>query len=90
MTDESRDSAAWPANLAPRPDGTYHILVADRPRRQIVLRVVEQLPAEADVPTELHKLGCNASSFRPRPLTTQAQWAGMSLLSTSGLLATRM
>ena len=52
------DSAAWPVNLAPRSDGTYHILVGDRPRRQIVLRVLQKLPADDDVLTELHRLGC--------------------------------
>jgi hypothetical protein len=52
------DTAAWPANLTPRPDGTYYILVGTRPRRQIVLRVLQKLPADDDVLTELHKLGC--------------------------------
>ena len=52
------DRAAWPANLAPRPDGTYHIIVGDRPPRQIVLRVLPTLPADDDVLTELHRLGC--------------------------------
>jgi len=52
------DRAAWPANLAPRPDGTYHIIVGDRPPRRIVLRVLPNLPADDDVLTELHRLGC--------------------------------
>ena len=52
------DRAAWPANLAPRPDGTYHIIVGDRPPRRIVLRVLPTLPADDDVLTELHRLGC--------------------------------
>ena len=52
------DRAAWPVNLAPRSDGTYHILVGDRARRQITLRVLEKLPADDDVLTELHRLGC--------------------------------
>jgi len=52
------DRAAWPANLAPRPDGTYHIIVGDRSPRRIVLRVLPNLPADDDVLTELHRLGC--------------------------------
>ena len=52
------DRAAWPANLTPRPDGTYHIIVGDRPPRRIVLRVLPNLPADDDVLTELHRLGC--------------------------------
>jgi hypothetical protein len=52
------DRAAWPANLAPRPDGTYHIIVGDRLPRRIVLRVLSNLPADDDVLTELHGLGC--------------------------------
>jgi hypothetical protein len=52
------DAAAWPANLTPRPDGTYHILMGDRPPRRITLRVLPKLPADEDVLTELHKLGC--------------------------------
>ena len=52
------DSAAWPANLAPRADGAYDIRVGDRPPRQIVLRVLATLPADEDVLTELHRLDC--------------------------------
>ena len=40
------------------PDGTYYMLVRDRPRRQITLRVLDKLPADDDVLTELHRLGC--------------------------------
>lgn len=54
------DSAAWPANLAPRPDGTYYILLPDPPRRQVTLRVLPQLPAEDDILAELQRLGCKA------------------------------
>ena len=52
------DTAAWPANLAPRADGAYHILVGERPQRRITLRVLATLPADDDVLTTLHKLGC--------------------------------
>ena len=34
------------------------MLVPDRPRRQITLRVLDKLPADDDVLTELHRLGC--------------------------------
>jgi hypothetical protein len=52
------DTAAWPANLAPRPDATYLIVVGDRAPRKVVLRELATLPADEDVLTELHKLGC--------------------------------
>jgi hypothetical protein len=52
------DAAAWPANLAPHPDATYLVVVGDRPPRKIVLRELATLPADEDVLTELHKLGC--------------------------------
>lgn len=54
------ESAAWPANLTPRPDGTYSILVPGRPQRQITLRVLPKLPAEDDILAELQRLGCKA------------------------------
>jgi hypothetical protein len=52
------DTAAWPAGVALRADATYYFLMQDRPRRQVTLRLVEQLPADADVLNELYKLGC--------------------------------
>ena len=54
------DTADWPAGVAPRPDVTYYVLVPDRPRRQITLRVLDRLPAEDDVLAELHRLGCSS------------------------------
>jgi hypothetical protein len=54
----SSDTAVWPAGLAVRDDATYYFLMPDRPRRQVTLRLVDQLPADADVLTELHRLGC--------------------------------
>jgi hypothetical protein len=54
------DTADWPAGVVPRPDVTYYLLVLDRPRRQITLRVLDRLPAEDDVLAELHKLGCSS------------------------------
>jgi len=55
--DAGNDAAAWPANVTVRPDGVYALLVQDRPRRQVTLRVVEK-PAESDVLVELYRLGC--------------------------------
>jgi hypothetical protein len=46
------------ANLMPRPDGTYLFVVGDRPPRRITLRVLATLPADDDVLTKLHELGC--------------------------------
>jgi CHASE2 domain-containing sensor protein len=47
----ARQSGAAPRRHLPHPRG-------DRPRRQIVLRVLQKLPADDDVLTELHRLGC--------------------------------
>jgi len=54
------DVAAWPATVAPRSDAIYHLLLSDRPQRQVTLRVLERLPADGDVLTELHRLGCKS------------------------------
>jgi hypothetical protein len=54
------DTADWPVGVAPSADATYYVLVPDRPRRQITLRVLERLPAEDDVLSELHRLGCSS------------------------------
>jgi hypothetical protein len=51
-------AASWPANVTPRPDGTYFVLVSGRPQRQVTLRILEKLPAEEDILAELHRLGC--------------------------------
>ena len=52
------DAAAWPDAVALRADGSYFLLVPDRPRRQVTLRMLERLPAEEDVLTELEARGC--------------------------------
>jgi hypothetical protein len=52
------DTAAWPANLAPHSDATYLVVVGDRPPRKVVLRELATLPADEDVLSELHRLGC--------------------------------
>lgn len=56
----SSTTADWPASVVPRTDVTYYIQVPDRPRRQVVLRVVDKLPADDDVLMELHRQGCSA------------------------------
>jgi len=50
--------AAWPANLTPRADTTYYLLVPDRPQRQLRFRILEQLPADDDVLVVLQGEGC--------------------------------
>jgi methionine-rich copper-binding protein CopC len=52
--------ADWPASVVPRTDITYYIQVPDRPRRQVVFKVLDKLPAEDDVLLELHRQGCSA------------------------------
>ena len=56
----SSTTAEWPAAVVPRTDVTYYIQVADRPRRQVVLRVLDRLPADEDILTELQRQGCSA------------------------------
>lgn len=51
-------SAAWPKNLTPRADGTYYLMLPNKPRVGLTLRVVEPLPADDDVLKELHRLDC--------------------------------
>lgn len=51
-------TAAWPANIKLRPAGTYQVFVQDKQRKQVVLHVLDKLPDDGDVLTELHKLGC--------------------------------
>jgi hypothetical protein len=52
------ETTAWPTKPAVKPDATYYFLIPDKPRRQVTLRVMEHVPADADVLTELYKLGC--------------------------------
>jgi hypothetical protein len=52
------DRAAWPADIPVRADGIYDLFIKDRARQQITLRVLDRLPEEGDVLTELHRLGC--------------------------------
>jgi hypothetical protein len=57
---EGVEAADWPAGLAPRTDVTYYVLLPDRPRRQITLRVLDRLPDDDDVLAELQRRGCSA------------------------------
>ena len=52
--------AAWPANLTPRADTTYYLLIPDRPQRQLRFRILEQLPADDDVLVVLQGEGCRS------------------------------
>jgi hypothetical protein len=54
------ETAAWPANIALRPDAAYTLQLSDKSRHQITLRVLDQLPSDADVLNELHKRGCKS------------------------------
>jgi hypothetical protein len=56
----NRDTADWPSGVTPRTDVVYYVLLPDRPRRQITLRVLERLPAEDDILAELRRLGCGS------------------------------
>jgi hypothetical protein len=56
---EGADSAGWPAGLALRADTTYYVILPDRPRRQITLRLLDRLPDEDDVLAELQRRGCS-------------------------------
>lgn len=52
------DATPWPDGLTPRADGVYYLVVQDRPRRQVTLRVLDRLPAEDNVLAELEARGC--------------------------------
>jgi hypothetical protein len=54
-----KETAPWPAGVAPRADATYSLLAPDnRPRRQVKLRVLDTLPGEDDILAELAARGC--------------------------------
>lgn len=53
-----KDTTAWPANVPVRAGATYDILIPDRPKRAVVVRVLPKVPEEADVLNELHAQGC--------------------------------
>lgn len=55
-----KDSTPWPASVALRSGATYDILIPDRPKRAVTLRVLPKVPEEADVLKELHAQGCKA------------------------------
>lgn len=53
------ETASWPAGVVPRPDGEYVFLAPEnRPRRQVTLRVLDNLPGEDDVLAELAARDC--------------------------------
>jgi hypothetical protein len=52
------ERVVWPQGVEVRPDGTYYLQEPDRPRRQITLRVLDSLPGEDEILSELQKRGC--------------------------------
>ena len=51
-------AAEWPASLQLRADGAYQLFQQDRPKRDVTLRIIDKLPAEDDLLTELQTRGC--------------------------------
>jgi len=51
-------TADWPSSLQLRADGAYQLFQQDRPKRDVMLRIMDKLPAEDDQLAELQKLGC--------------------------------
>jgi len=51
-------ATAWPADVALRPDATYTLLVPDQPPRQATLRMLERIPEDDEVLSELAARGC--------------------------------
>jgi hypothetical protein len=56
--DLSSATTSWPAALPLRADATYYVLMADRPQRQLTLRLLEAVPADEDVLVVLQRSGC--------------------------------
>jgi hypothetical protein len=52
------DLVAWPAGVSVRAGSTYYLLVEGRPRRQLKLELLQQLPGDDDLLAELQKRGC--------------------------------
>lgn len=53
------ETAPWPTGVTPKPDGDYAILAPEnRPRRQLTLRVLDRLPGEDDILSELAAREC--------------------------------
>ena len=50
----------WPAGLPARADATYYLLIADRPQRQLTLRLLDAAPADEDVLLVLQQQGCRS------------------------------
>jgi hypothetical protein len=53
------ETASWPAEITPSPDGIYVLLAPDnRPSRQVKLRVLDSLPGDDDVLAVLAARDC--------------------------------
>jgi len=51
-------STAWPSSVSQRPDGTYTLLVPDQQPRELKLRILDRVPGDEDLLTELAAQGC--------------------------------
>lgn len=68
-------TAAWPPAVALRADASYALLIPDQPRRTVTLRVLDRLPGDDDVLTELEARGCQ---FQFEALVREKTGAGKS------------
>jgi hypothetical protein len=50
----------WPAAVPAQPEGLYLLAIPDRARRQVKLHMLDQVPAESDILTDLHARNCKA------------------------------
>ena len=55
-----QDATPWPAAVPPRADGTYLLMIPDRARREVKLRMLDRLPTDADILTVLRARNCKA------------------------------
>ncbi len=51
-------STAWPGSVGVRPDATYTLLVPDQEPRELKLRILDRVPGDEDLLTELAAQGC--------------------------------
>ncbi len=51
-------STAWPSTVRLRSDGTYTLLVPDQEPRELKLRILDRVPDDEDLLTELAAHGC--------------------------------
>jgi hypothetical protein len=51
-------STAWPSSVGLRPDAIYTLLVPDQEPRELKLRILDRVPGDEDLLTELAARGC--------------------------------